>query len=75
MEMEDRLERIEKAVGRIENSLVGDEKFKTQGLIDTVASHEKYMQEDKLREAKRSGITIVISAVGAAVMSWFMGKH
>ena len=74
MEMEERLDGIEKTLGRIENVLIGDEKYRQQGMVDRLHKVEKYQERDKLREAKRSGVTIVISAVGAALMSWFMGK-
>ena len=73
----DKLDALEKShhhsaqrTQRIERLLIGDKGFEQEGLIHTVKSHQKFVEKEKLRDAKQMGIAMGFGAASGGVVAW-----
>lgn len=62
--MNDRLNDIDSHLTKISTTVIGDEKFGQKGLVQQVASLNKYVDNDKLRNAK------IVGGIGVVGILW-----
>jgi hypothetical protein len=62
--MSDRLNDIDTHLSKISSTVIGDEKFGHKGLVQQVATLNRYVENDKLRNAK------VVGGLGVIGILW-----
>lgn len=62
--MNDRLNDIDTHLTKISTTVIGDEKFGQKGLVQQVATLNKYVDNDKLRNAK------IVGGIGVVGILW-----
>jgi len=62
--MSDRLNDIDTHLSKISSTVIGDEKFGQKGLVQQVANLNRYVENDKLRNAK------VVGGLGVVGILW-----
>jgi hypothetical protein len=62
--MSDRLNDIDTHLSKISSTVIGDEKFGHKGLVQQVATLNRYVENDKLRNAK------VVGGLGVVGILW-----
>jgi hypothetical protein len=63
------LAELRKITDRILRTLVGDEEMAQEGLVNKVARHDEYIENQKLLWAKLSGMAIGGGAIGGLVIN------
>jgi hypothetical protein len=66
------LQDMNKKIDRIYNVLIGDEQMKIEGLVDKVAQHDKFIQRQKISQAKIAGIATGMGIVGGVLVEMIM---
>ena len=72
--MNDRLNDIDTHLTKISTTVIGDEKFGHKGLVSKVAKLDKYVENDKLRNAKIVGGLGVVGMLWTIFLKWLATK-
>jgi hypothetical protein len=72
--MNDRLNDIDTHLTKISTTVIGDEKFGHKGLVSQVAKLNKYVDNDKIRNAKIVGGLGVVGMLWTIFLKWFASK-
>lgn len=62
------IQQINKKLDRVLLTLLGDEDMNIDGLVAKVASHEKYIQKQKLFLAKIGGMATAMGVIGGLIV-------
>jgi hypothetical protein len=62
------IQQINKKLDRVLLTLLGDEDMNIDGLVAKVASHEKYIQKQKLFLAKMGGMATAFGVIGGLIV-------
>jgi len=62
------IQQINKKLDRVLLTLLGDEDMNIDGLVAKVASHEKYIQKQKLFLAKMGGMATAMGVIGGLIV-------
>ena len=62
------IQQINKKLDRVLLTLLGDEDMNIDGLVAKVASHEKYIQKQKLFMAKMGGMATAMGVIGGLIV-------
>ena len=73
-DMNDRLNDIDLHLTKISSTVIGDEKYGQKGLVSEVAKLNKYVENDKIRNAKIIGGLGVIGMLWTIFLKWFTTK-
>jgi hypothetical protein len=66
------LQELNKKIDRIYNVLIGDEQMKIEGLVDKVAQHDRFIQRQKISQARIAGIATGMGIVGGILVEMIM---
>jgi len=66
------LQELNKKIDRIYNVLIGDEQMKIEGLVDKVAQHDRFIQKQKISQARIAGIATGMGIVGGILVEMIM---
>lgn len=62
------IQQINKKLDRVLLTLLGDDDMNIDGLVAKVASHEKYIQKQKLFLAKMGGMATAFGVIGGLIV-------
>ena len=62
------IQQINKKLDRVLLTLLGDDDMNIDGLVAKVASHEKYIQKQKLFMAKMGGMATAFGVIGGLIV-------
>jgi len=62
------IQQINKKLDRVLLTLLGDEDMNIDGLVAKVASHDKYIQRQKLFMAKMGGMATAMGVIGGLIV-------
>jgi hypothetical protein len=66
------LQELNKKIDRIYNVLIGDEQMKIEGLVDKVAQHDRFIQKQKISQARIAGIATGMGILGGVLVEMIM---
>jgi len=69
--IEDRLKSVEEKLDRICRAVVGDPTFQQTGLAELVQRHDRWIQKQKMKEARIIGIGTGIGVIWTLFLSLF----
>lgn len=72
--MNDRLNDIDTHLTKISTTVIGDEIFGHKGLVYKVSKLDRYVENDKLRNAKIVGGLGVVGMLWTIFLKWFTTK-
>ena len=72
--MNDRLNDIDTHLSKISTTVIGDEKYGHKGLVSQVSKLNKYVDNDKIRNAKIVGGLGVVGMLWTIFLKWFTTK-
>ena len=68
----EQLQEMDKKIDRIYNVLIGDEQMKIEGLVDKVAQHDRFIQKQKISQARIAGIATGMGILGGFLVEMIM---
>lgn len=71
MTLQHQIEELNKKVDKILFVIIGDDELAQQGLVKKVESHEKWIQEKKLHDAKVVAISTIVSGIAMFLINFY----